>query len=119
MSQNQENQTSYDEEGKISVQMMNLTQVTNNRGFKLCTFTDRYGAPCSLQESSANHPCIWFGPDIGYLDGNRWIAIPGEDHIHNRMHLTQEQVSKLLPYLQHFAETGELPARPWFKFGTF
>jgi hypothetical protein len=24
------------------------------------------------------------------------------------MHLTQEQVASLLPYLQHFAETGEL-----------
>src|ERR1700733_5433221 len=25
------------------------------------------------------------------------------------MHLNQEQVKALLPYLQHFAETGELP----------
>jgi Holliday junction resolvase len=33
-----------------------------------------------------------------------------EEHYsaNNRMHLTQEQVRDLLPFLQKFAETGEL-----------
>lgn len=29
-----------------------------------------------------------------------------------RMHLNQEQVKQLLPILQHFADTGELPQLP-------
>lgn len=42
---------------------------------------------------------------------NGWVEwpIPEEVQLHARMHLTQDMVKALLPALQHFAETGELP----------
>jgi len=62
-----------------------------DRGFQIINFIDRYDAECSLQKSSlATEDAIWFG-----CDGDR-------------MHLTREQVSELLPYLISFVETGEL-----------
>lgn len=103
------------------------------RGFRIVRFSDRYGAACSLQQSSlATESAIWFGPDepepqimasaavaIGRADlvpdpknPVGWVPfpIPREVMCTTRMHLTQEQVRALLPLLQHFAETGELPA---------
>jgi hypothetical protein len=59
------------------------------RGFNVVTWRDRYDQHCTLHESSvATEPCIWLGKF-------------GEP-----MHLTQEQVAALLPYLQRFVETG-------------
>lgn len=67
---------------------------TTSRGFKIAHFSDQYGQDCSLQKSSLMDPdCIWLG-----AHGNP-----------NRMHLSQEHVRALLPALQHFADTGELP----------
>jgi len=61
------------------------------RGFSRIEFKDRYNFDCSLQASSlAEEACIWLGVE------------------ENRAHLTQEHVKKLLPYLQRFAETGEI-----------
>jgi hypothetical protein len=59
-------------------------------------FHDSRGAPCSLEDAnSASDPVVWLGADAG---GG-----------HNgRMKLTRGQVQALLPYLQHFAETGQL-----------
>ena len=66
------------------------------RGFRVVRFFDRYDMECSLQESSlATEDAIWLGVDT-HNDPN------------NRMHLTQEQVARLLPYLQHFADTGHI-----------
>ena len=66
---------------------------TTQRGFAFIEFIDRYGKACSLQESSlATENCIWFGID----------------RLTNRMHLTQEQVRDLLPYLQKFVEAGKI-----------
>jgi hypothetical protein len=86
------------------------------RGFRLISFKDRYGIQCSLQKSSlATEPAIWFGCDDAdpkvQIPGQSWQPVPmPEGYIANtRMHLTQEQVIILLPYLQAFAETGELP----------
>lgn len=63
------------------------------RGFRIVIFSDRYGNECSIQESSlATEACIWLGCD---------------DH---RMHLTQGMAAQLIPHLQHFVATGELPA---------
>ena len=95
------------------------------REYRLGQFKDQKGIACSIQESSlATEPCIWFGisgakvgvlPSISgkpgweeinladYIPGGRAISIT------DRMHLNQEQVAALLPLLQHFAETGELP----------
>lgn len=86
-----------------------------NRGFTLLEFEDRYGVKCSLQKSSlATEDAIWFGcndadPRV-MLPGTGWtpIKMPTEYAANTRMHLTQEQVRTLLPYLQRFAETGEL-----------
>jgi hypothetical protein len=90
-----------------------------NRGFKLIKFTDRYDVPCTLQASSlAGESAIWFGAaDIGlkhFKAGQGWrdveLVETLDDHYsaNNRMHLTQDQVRDLLPFLKKFAETGEL-----------
>lgn len=57
------------------------------------TSTDSFaGAECSIQASSiATEDAIWFGV------------------VNNRMHLTRERVAELLPVLQHFVSTGDLP----------
>lgn len=96
-----------------------------DRGFKAVSFTDRLGVACSLKESSlATESAIWFGADsIGLkkLDplsplGTGWEEIPLAEvpggvaySANTRMHLTQDQVAELLPYLRHFVETGQLP----------
>ncbi|MFP3339719.1 hypothetical protein R0J91_17205, partial [Micrococcus sp. SIMBA_131] len=43
-----------------------------------------------------------------------WVKypIPDEVSLNTRMHLTREQVAGLIPLLQHFAATGDLPAPP-------
>ncbi len=87
------------------------------RGFAIAKFTDRYGNQCSLQKSSlATENAIWFGVDKSKLtvfeddSKSRYIItdMPKNFDVDTRMHLTQKQVKKLLPYLQKFAETGEL-----------
>jgi hypothetical protein len=100
------------------------------RGFSYTNFKDRNGRACSIQRSSVadDEGVIWFGcDDIGRKKftpnkiegGGKWEDVPtpsggcihGEiSYIANtRMHLNQSQVKELLPILQHFAETGELP----------
>jgi hypothetical protein len=60
-------------------------------GFDIIEFLDRYNNRCSLQKSSlATEDCIWLGVN------------------ESRMHLTQDQVKALLPYLQRFVDTGEI-----------
>jgi len=91
-----------------------------SRGFAFIEFTDRYGVACSIQKSSiATEDCIWFGAkeiglkhfkafkgwtdiDTSYRIAEHWSA-------NTRMHLSRDQVRELLPILQHFADTGELP----------
>jgi len=92
-----------------------------NRGFGHIEFIDRYGDKCSLQKSSlATEDAIWFGIDDAspkimasktMEGGTGWVPyeIPKDVLLTTRMHLTQEQVKELLPILQEFAETGELP----------
>ncbi len=106
------------------------------RGFAYGEFTDKYGQRCSLQKSSriANGPgdeCIWLGVHnsngafkvLGHTDEARarnggwgWQnkslsdLFPDSDIcVPDRMHLTREMVKMLLPALQHFVKTGELP----------
>ncbi len=89
------------------------------RGFPHAEFKDFYGEACSLQQSSlATESAIWLGiedPDIQVMvKGKGWqkAVLPEGALIKSRMHLTQEQVQDLLPYPQHFAETGELSTDP-------
>lgn len=98
------------------------------RGFALIKFTDRYDAECSLQKSSlASEDAIWFGvndpkPKIMATQaarfgidpgaGNGWVPFPLPDEVDltTRMHLTRDMVAELLPMLQSFVDSGELPA---------
>jgi hypothetical protein len=86
------------------------------RGFRCWGFTDRYGNRCSLQKSSlATDSAIWLGCDDPapkvLVHGQGWqpVKLPEGTSCNTRMHLTLGQVRQLLPMLQHFAETGELP----------
>lgn len=98
-----------------------------NRGFRHIEFEDRYDQKCSVQKSSlAFEDAIWLGiedadPKIMATDARRlgiptketvgWIPyhVPDEVLLSTRMHLTRDQVAELLPILQHFVDTGELP----------
>jgi hypothetical protein len=100
-----------------------LKPSTTTRGFGLLTFTDHNGTECTLQESSlATEAAIWLGAAKLKVrrmpgDGSGWHdvdldAMLGTFVGNERMHLTQNHVRSLLPALQHFAETGELPTTP-------
>lgn len=103
----------------------NITQ----RGFFYYKFEDRYGASCSIQNSSlATEDAIWFGiddPEPKILaskikevlgseaddgDGTGWVPypIPNDVLINTRMHLTRSQVEQILPVLQRFVDTGSI-----------
>lgn len=82
------------------------------RGFGRVDFIDYYGSECSLQESSLACPAaIWFGIDLDFMENPRLAEKPDPPSGVHRMHLTQEQVRELLPFLTCFAETGLLPRR--------
>lgn len=103
-----------------------MKKSVTNRGFHSIEFKDKYERSCSLQESSlATEPAIWLGvddanPKVLALDARQvgietnqttgWIhyPVPSQVSMDTRMHLTQQEVRELLPYLQRFAETGEL-----------
>lgn len=97
------------------------------RGFAHISFRDRYGAKCSISESSADDECIWIGidSDANQLSvsprvhppteksGNLWEPL-AEAHpeietvVGTRMHLTRKQVADILPILQRFVEKGKI-----------
>lgn len=99
---------------------MKVTKTKTARGFALVSFQDQYGAECSIQKSSAAcYDAIWFGVDDANPQimaskvqpgGTGWVKypIPEDVLLTTRMHLTRQQVKKLLPILQHFVETGEV-----------
>lgn len=116
--------------GEDLVELLELTESSDlefeatNRGFAIGEFRDLYGARCSIQKSSlATADAIWLGvsdPDAKVLvPGEGWV--PGkvvdekgrfgtEASVTTRMHLSQQQVRRLLPALVHFVRTGELPS---------
>ena len=96
--------------------MSDLKKSSTIRGFSLGEFTDRYGVKCSIQKSSiATEDCIWLGCDDAnprhLVPGKGWqpVKMPKEYVADTRMHLTQDDVKHLLPLLQYFVDTGELP----------
>lgn len=98
---------SYEENGEeYSKTSTNLVRGETSRGFGHLTFLDRYEQICSLQDSSlATEPAIWLGvdnvgPSITGPNGQR------NEDVSIRMHLTQEMVKELLPYLTEFANNG-------------
>ena len=96
-----------------------IAVTTTSRGFTRIEFTDEYNVSCSLQKSSlATEDAIWLGcneadPKV-LVPGKSWQLVPmPKGYIANtRMHLTREHVARLLPYLNHFVEFGELPTPP-------
>ena len=71
---------------------MKIDMTRTSRGFAIGRFKDRYDLPCDIQKSSlATEDCIWLGPS------------------ESRMHLTPDMAAALIPLLQAFVETGELP----------
>jgi len=72
------------------------------KGLLRAEFQDRYGALCSLQESSIpGEDCVWLGVDVSF---------EGEEIQHGRMHLTRDHAQELLPILRRFASHGTLEA---------
>ena len=114
------------ENGIASVVIEPHSLRSTERGFAIGEFKDQYGLKCSIQKSSiATKDCIWLGVDdaspeimvsdarrLGITDSNAngWMPyeVPREVLMHTRMHLSREDVKKLLPILQKFADTGEL-----------
>ena len=92
---------------------MNMSSTA--RGFACIEFADRNGVACSLQKSSlATEDCVWLGCNNAdpreLISGAGWrpVQMPQEYIANTRMLLTREQVRILLPYLQRFAESGEI-----------
>lgn len=107
------------------------------RGFMLGQFKDHNGISCSIQQSSAvgdtedawdrpGSSMLWLGvndvkPEImasqarefGIYTEQRtgWIPYPIPEGVlfHDRMHLSRDQVQKLINTLQHWVDTGNLP----------
>jgi hypothetical protein len=81
---------------------MNPTEflhVSGEKGISKITFLDDFKQQCSIQQSSSTlENKIWFGVDKD-INGKAIVA---------RMHLTQEQIREIIPYLQKFASTGVL-----------
>ncbi len=94
----------------------------SDRGFKGGMFTDRYGKTCSLQESSlaategdGEGHCIWLGLEEAEIHKDlrtgpgTIVKLDDSYTVFSRMHLSQRNVSELIPHLQYFVETGYLP----------
>ena len=79
------------------------------RGFELIEFRDRYGAECSLQQSSLaeyelpGSSAVWLGCDKNTEMHLGQFSSP-------RMHLDREQVAALISRLQNWLETGSFEA---------
>lgn len=104
-----------------------LTYKPTGRDFPKYDFSDHYGNGCSLQTSSLVEPeCIWLGIDnanpmimareaaahgVHTREMTGWVRFPVPESVlmTTRMHLTREQVAELIPVLQHFVDTGDLP----------
>lgn len=107
---------------------MKIEYEKTTRGFARARFADSYGHPCYVQKSSlADDDAIWLGvedaapkmlaskagvinPETGEMTG--WVPyrIHPDVLLTTQMHLTRDQVAALLPVLQAFVETGELPS---------
>lgn len=99
-----------------------MNEMRTGRGFPLVAFNDDYDNPCHLQLSSiATRACVWLSldkvePKIMHREVSDdptavgWVRYPIPDNVLNSgaMHLNQQNVKDLLPYLIRFAETGEL-----------
>lgn len=97
---------------------LDIKESETNRFYPLLEFKDLYDKSCSIQESSLDgEETIWLGVNRakpimlanGKIEGAvGWVEcpLPKGARIQSRMHLTREQVSRLIPILQRFADTG-------------
>lgn len=80
-----------------------------NRGFEMIRFNDRYGTPCSLQQSSIadyeppGSSAVWLGIDRQAVPHDGLFA----DENQTRMHLDLEQVKALIAVLEMWVQTGD------------
>lgn len=82
---------------------MSIELKPTNRGFIRGDFKDRYGAECSIQESSlAEEYCLWLGCN------HETVHDKTGQPCGSRMHLTQQMAAGLIPLLSKFVETGRL-----------
>lgn len=87
-----------------------LTYEPNDRGFTYAYFGDGNGDRCSIQKSSSISNHIWLGcEDVTVMYNHQSAELPDGYEVYARMHLTQAQVAALIPVLEHFVVTGELP----------
>lgn len=93
---------------------MELKQGTTLLKLPVIRFSDKDGAACSLQKSTAEG-AIFFGCDDAdprRLVGNtgKWLPVhfPPDTIFNTSMHLTRDQVAALIPVLQKFVDTGEV-----------
>lgn len=86
-------------------QVKGITKSINSHGREFIEFKDDYGNLCSIQESGSGVPHIWFGRN----ENEPPHHVTGKS-LSPRMHLSQDQVKELLPFLKNFAETGEIGA---------
>lgn len=93
---------------------MELTKRFTSRGFGRIEFKDKYGAECSIQESSAaDTACLWIGcnaPNPRHMVDGHWVEVklPPDTVSDTRMHLTIDQVKELIPILQKWVDTDQL-----------
>lgn len=85
-----------------------------SKGLLVGEFKDRYGAECTIQESSlAGEDCMWLGISVNSQ---------GEHVALGRMHLTKDMARDLIPLLRHFVRTGRLgneSSSSWVIIGTW
>lgn len=105
----------------MSLESTRLLKGVASSGFDQYQFNDAYRVPCSIERSGltdgTGESAIWLGcnePNPTMRDPtnfHNWINVdlPKGCFTNTRMHLMQSDVKALLPILQHFAETGELP----------
>jgi hypothetical protein len=81
-------------------------QEYTSRGFPYKEFKDKYGAVCSIQMSSiATEPCLWLG--VNGKQSEEFVNEFKASGPYTRMHLTYDQVKKLVDDLNRWLENVE------------
>lgn len=97
---------------------LNLKFKPTSRGFLKAEFLDLYGMKSSIQKSSlATDDAIWLGSEeANHSVAGKIVDLEKEGYdCSARMHLNRKQVKELLPVLQYFVDTGDLPYRKMRK----
>lgn len=81
-----------------------MKQSVTPRGFGLIDFRDANGKSCSVQQSSA----IGDTDDAYERPGSSMLWLGTDETVSGRMHLSHQQVSKLVKVLNNWLETGSL-----------